>query len=395
MTTNEAKNKVQMEALSHWKDNNFRGTINLPTGTGKTRLIAIAAGRHIEHNPEEKWLVVVPKERLRDVEIPSEFKKWGYKKQFKNVTVECIQTACRRAGEHWSGVCVDEIHRTLSPEHIKLFENNTFDKIIGLSATVEDKEKRELLNEIAPIIYKKTTKEALELGLISDFKVYNLAVSFAGTEQREYVKANNSFTYLSNSLGGSGRAFARAQAILGDDNAPAQNKGLAARYFGAIRKRKDLCNKAVNKIIIAQQIKEMFPDRYGVFFSESIELAQKLYNQIGEKAAIYHSKMGKREKEENMKAFSDSRTKVNFLCSAKALNEGFNVEKVSLGICGSGNSKKLDQIQQLGRTLRLQEGKIAIFVNLYVKGTQDFKWIESRTEGQSPIWIESIDDIEI
>jgi superfamily II DNA or RNA helicase len=83
------------------------------------------------------------------------------------------------------------------------------------------------------------------------------------------------------------------------------------------------------------------------------------------------------------------------LCSAKALTEGFNVERVSLGICGSGNSKKLDQIQQLGRALRVQEGKVAIFVNLYVAKTQDQVWVTSRTEGQDPIWIENIEDIEI
>jgi superfamily II DNA or RNA helicase len=396
MTTHEAKNKIQMEALSHWKDNDYKGTINLPTGTGKTRLIAIAAGRHIEKDPEQRWLVVVPKERLRDVEIPSEFKKWGYKKQFnQGVTVECIQTACRRTNEHWDGICVDEIHRTLSPEHIKLYENNKFDKIIGLSATVEDKDKRDLLQEIAPIVYKKNTKQALDLGLISDFKVYNLRVQFTAEERKAYAKADNSFTYLSNNLGGPGSAFRRAQAILGDDNASSQDKGLAARFFNAIRKRKDLCNKAINKIIVSQQIKEMFPDRYGVFFSDSIDLADKLHNQIGETSTIYHSKLTKREKDENMKAFSDARTRVNFLCSARALNEGFNVERVSLGICGSGNSKKLDQIQQLGRTLRLQEGKVAIFVNLFVHNSQDMKWVERRTEGQNPIWIDFVEEIQV
>ena len=385
-----------MEALRAWMDNEYKGTINLPTGTGKSRIIAIAAGRHIEKDPEEKWLVVVPKERLRDVEIPSEFKKWGYAPQFKKgVTVECIHTACRRMNEHWDGICVDEIHRTLSPEFIKLYQNNRFNKIIGLSATVEDPEKMELLKEIAPIVYKKTTKQALELGLISDFRVYNLAVPFSASESADYVKANNSFRYFSSQLGGPSVAFRRANEILKDGISTSIEKGVAARYYATVRKRKEICNKAVNKIIAAQNVRDMFPKRYGVFFSESIDLAEKLHNQIGEESTIYHSKVSKKKRTANLALFSDLRTNVNFLCSAKALNEGFNVEKVSLGICGSGNSKKLDQIQQLGRTIRLEEGKIALFVNLYIKGTQDQVWVENRTEGQSPIWIDHIDEINI
>jgi superfamily II DNA or RNA helicase len=377
-------------------ENGFRGTVNLPTGSGKTRILAIAAGRHIEKNPEEKWLVVVPKTGLRDTEIPNEFKKWGYKKQFnKGITVECINTACKRMNEHWDGLCVDEIHGTLSPEFIKLYENNKFNKILGLSATIEDQEKVKLLNNIAPIVFKLSVNKALELGLISDFRVFNLKVNFTGKEAVDYNKANSSYEYNTSMLGGREVAFGRAQKILSDENAIPADKGYAAAYFAAVSKRKSICNEAVNKIVVTQQIKEMFPDRYGIFFSTSINLATKVHNQIGESSTIYHSKLKKKQKEENLKTFRDARTRVNFMCSAKALNEGFNVERCSLGICGSGNSKKLDQIQQLGRTIRVKEGKVAIFVNLYVPNTQDEVWIRNRTWSQNPIWINKPEEIVI
>ena len=93
----DPRSTIQLEALNAWKENGYFGTINLPTGTGKTRILVTAAGRFIEKDNGERWLVVVPRERLRDVEIPNEFKKWGYRKEFKEgVTVECIQTACKR-----------------------------------------------------------------------------------------------------------------------------------------------------------------------------------------------------------------------------------------------------------------------------------------------------------
>jgi superfamily II DNA or RNA helicase len=105
--------------------------------------------------------------------------------------------------------------------------------------------------------------------------------------------------------------------------------------------------------------------------------------------------MGKKAKDANMKAYTDARTKVKFLSTAKALNEGFNLERCSYAVCGSGSSKQLDQIQRLGRTVRLQEGKVAIFVNLYVPDTQEEKWVTSRTEGQDVRWITDIEDVSL
>jgi superfamily II DNA or RNA helicase len=391
------RDRIQLESLNAWKNNNYMGTINLPTGVGKTRVLVTAAGTDIQKNPNHKWLVVVPRERLRDVEIPSEFKKWGFQKEFRsNVTVECIQTARERSGEHWDGICIDEVHNTISPENKKLYENNTFNKIIALSATIEDEEKQKYLFEFAPQVYTKTVKEALELGLISDYRIYNLAVPFTEEEQKEYNKNQMRYVMFQNKLGGKAFAFNNASKYLKEKGKhSSQNVTNAVMFYAAMRNRKKLCFEASKKIGVTKFLKNLFTDRYGLFFCESIDFAEKVSEAIGDTSVTYHSKMGKKEKAANMNAYTDARTKVNFLATAKALNEGFNVERCSYGICGSGSSKKLDQIQRLGRSLRMQEGKIAIFVNLYVPNTQEEKWVTSRTEGQSPIWISSIDEINL
>ena len=74
-----------------------------------------------------------------------------------------------------------------------------------------------------------------------------------------------------------------------------------------------------------------------------------------------------KEKKNALQTFGDGRTKTRLISSVKALNAGLNVPECSLGICAAGSSKALDNIQRTGRTLRLLEGKIAIYVNLYVK----------------------------
>ena len=46
-----------------------------------------------------------------------------------------------------------------------------------------------LLNKIAPIIYTTNTKDALNLGLISPYKVFNLGISFTSDEATAYNKS--------------------------------------------------------------------------------------------------------------------------------------------------------------------------------------------------------------
>jgi superfamily II DNA or RNA helicase len=106
--------------------------------------------------------------------------------------------------------------------------------------------------------------------------------------------------------------------------------------------------------------------------------------------------MSKKQREETLQRFGDNRTKARVISSVKALNQGLNVPECSLGICAAGSSMKLDNIQRTGRTLRLQEGKISLYINLFIKGSQEVKWVRKRCTGDPNVhWIDSLDDINI
>jgi len=64
-------------------------------------------------------------------------------------------------------------------------------------------------------------------------------------------------------------------------------------------------------------------------------------------------------------------------------------------VIGSNDSVQLKAIQRVGRTVRLQEGKRALCVNLYVDGTQDEKWVKAKLKGLESTWIDRITDIKI
>lgn len=68
------------------------------------------------------------------------------------------------------------------------------------------------------------------------------------------------------------------------------------------------------------------------------------------------------------------------ICSAEALNMGYNVPDIDSAICAAGVSTKLVNTQQVGRTIRKKEGKLALFVNLFCANTQEEKWVQKKTE---------------
>jgi superfamily II DNA or RNA helicase len=148
-----------------------------------------------------------------------------------------------------------------------------------------------------------------------------------------------------------------------------------------MRKRKNICQNNSNKILATKLIIDNLSDRNGLIFSATTEFAEDLQNTLGDICMTFHSKIKRKEQEMIVKRFKDKRTKVRFLSSVQALNEGFNVPDCSLAIIAGSTSTKRTFIQQLGRVVRKQPDKEAIIINLYTPGTQEEVWMKKRLEG--------------
>jgi superfamily II DNA or RNA helicase len=387
------KDEEQQAHLELWKKSGCKGTSIAVTGLGKTRMGLLAIAETLEDHPDRRALVIVPTENLRDNEWINEFYAWNLMHLLGQVEFECIQTAYKMSNRHWNVVVIDEIHTTLSPEYRKFYHNNTWNRIYGLTATVpENEEYKILLGKIAPIIYTTNTKDALNLGLISPYKVFNLGISFTAEEAKAYNKIDSMYNAAVSKLGGIFEAFRNATLYKNKGNS--EQKKWANIFYVMMQKRKQLCYNAHNKIKTIKQIIEKFPDRKGLVFSESIDFAEGVQEAIGDECVTFHSKLKASDRKTVLTAFSSGYKRI--ISSVKALNVGFNVPDCSLGICAAGSSKALDNIQRRGRTVRMQEGKTAIYVNLYVKGSQEVKWVRKRTQSDfNTQWVDSIDDIKL
>ena len=76
------------------------------------------------------------------------------------------------------------------------------------------------------------------------------------------------------------------------------------------------------------------------------------------------------------------------LCSTKALNQGFDVPDANMGIICGITSKSLSMIQRVGRLIRFQEGKTGEVIVLYVRDSQEEKWIKNAVKNLKNVTFE-------
>ena len=370
----------QEEAFKAWV-NNPKGTLNLFTGFGKTymaiKIINFLYNHKNINKDNFKCLIIVPTEIIRDVVFPNEFKKFGLSELLKKCQIACIQTVYKYENTEWDLVVCDEIHNYIPEdgetdyEYFKFFERNKYRYILGLSASIPDNRKL-FLNKIAPVIYSITLDEGVKLGIASPFTIYNVEISLTADELVEYNRLLKIYLYYERLLGGSYEAYSNSIKYLSSTNDDEKKAALIFRAM--IKKRQTLLNDAYNKIGCTQEILKYFPDSNGIIFSESINQCHKLIEN-NEKAVSYHSKMRKSERLLVLRKLNDQRTKIRYISAVKALNEGLSIDSIEFAIITAGNSKVKDMIQRIGRSCRFVENKKAIIFRLYVKGTQEEKWV--------------------
>lgn len=389
MKIHEIKDKEQKKALNKWAANGFVGSIIAGTGFGKSRVIVLGVGYCLRKDTEAKALVLTPTVQLQD-QLEEEFKKWGYDDVLDRINIMCYQSAHKLEKKHFDVIACDEVHLGLSPIYRKVFENNSYDKLLCVTATLpEEPEYLEVLVNIARPVYTITLDECVAKGLVAPYEVYCIPVTLTEEESAAYKKANNLFVHAKYRLG-QFDAFENASKIL-SGKMPG-DKAAAAMFYKAIRDRKSVVQKAENKLTIAKNIVEKHGDAKTLVFSGTNEFTDTMAETL--QGLSYHSGKSKKKREQILEEYKENNNKI--LCSTKALNQGFDVPDSELGIVAGLDSKALPMIQRIGRLLRLSEDKIGKIYILYIKDSQEEKWLTSAVKKISNVkWIKSIDDVEI
>jgi len=408
------------------------------TGSGKT-FIAIKAIQRCSEKFGGSYIVVVPDRRLSDV-----WKK--FLKNIPNVYVYVVHSFTMKDVYIPNDVlmCIyDECHHYLSKDNI--YFSTAISKIdckykLLLSATLSENHLKyceELgvkLNFSLPII------QAFKIGLVAEFKFYNIPVEFTPKEKMEFLKIQNEYknylykfeqyialfpnanvnyaAYLAgcvlkdkkgktNKYKWEGRVF-NSSKELATDIATKLNIGIGSVYYFANKwqvemgKRCRLYYNAENKLKLANQLLELISSTEKVVVFNSNKRNADALTKLGKGRQSYYS--GK-DSSDILKKFQSGEFPV--LNVVKKADEGDLDDEVSIGINLFHVSTQTAINQRLGRLCRKDKNnpnKIGFLISIYVDDfyfgeermySSDLNWLRQSLKNSKFItFIESIEEIE-
>ena len=395
----DAKRLARQElVIQRWTKAGRKGTLEAVTGFGKTYVALLVLKDMNIKSPASTAIVIVPTLNLKN--------QWEKGIESLGITqckVGVINSAVKR--KHVCDLLIlDEIHNYTSDVFGTIFERTDYRYILGLTATLEREDARHyIIEQHAPVIDTITLREAVDNGYVSQFQVFNLGLRMNEAEGKLYKDItdnyykhfavfNSRFHVAMQCLKDAAyrQVFTRNLAGWTED----QVLNAARGFNAAMQKRKQLIYKSVTKKEAAKEIIGIF-DVHTITFSESVDFAKGLCKETQPWGEAYHSKMSKYARQSVLERFSDDRTDTRVIHTARALDEGFDVDGIKLAIICSGTSTARQDLQRTGRAIRFKEGKTGAIVNLYLKDTQDEKWLKKRQSKSANIqWVHSVKELQ-
>lgn len=363
----KTKSQVQEEARIAIEANGGRGTFLGATGVGKSKVPIDYIKKHL--NAWSNILLVVPTEKLRDVNWKNEFEKWDAAQYYENIERSCYISISKIKGKKYDLVILDEVHN-ITENNSEFFANNEVKDIIALTATAPDSFiKRQILTSLRlNPVYIVTVDEAVNWGLISPYRVVVNYVRLdtvhknvkAGTKAKPFMTTEyNAYKYLTNSI----------EALMYKDiKSPYEEKRLQMLIFKRMRFIYDLETKSKAAEFLLNQI--IPEDERTLIFAGSIKQAERL------NPYSFHSKS-----KDDSAYVKFVEKEINRLSGVSSLNEGHNLPDVDNALIAQLNSKELHFIQRVGRTVRYREGHVANIHIITAKDTVDETWTEKAIGG--------------
>ena len=419
------------------------------TTVGKSIIACLAIKKMIKKNNGRRFIVVVPTRPLKEQweSVLSNFGLLAYG------DVHVINTVALKKDIYKTDLLIlDEIHLMAAEQFSNVFKRINYNWVMGLTATVKRLDGREnIVNHYAPIVVTINQKEAILNGWINDFVEINVPVYLSRDE-------NNDLTNLSKQIRSYTAKFgdfdtmrscmnlesAREHARLFYPDAELNSKTTeivrdAVQGQNCIRLRKEILYNNECKVAATVEILKTF-NLKTITFSQSTKFVDRVHNlvpsvayhsylqpeeRVFKKTKLYRTLSGAERackadegkkykgteegfevywyiskkvgtntlKKEALEAFENN--VVTTICTAKALDQGFDVPDIVLGIDASRTSNPTQHTQRTGRIARnytYPDGskKRGLFVNLYVPNSQDEKWL---TNCQSEaLWADDLED---
>lgn len=350
---NVKREEIQKEIQNAILTNKFFGIVNVSPRVGKTKP-TIDALNNIKSTKLEV-LILAPK-----VDI---FKSW--KKEFQlwglnsNITVSyCWSNSLKKDSNFYDLIIADECHDyNLKVMYELRNHQRKGTKILGLTGTLTQDKEFHLNNLLSLIpIYTYTIKEAIDDGIVSDYNIFCIGCELdntekyiiAGTEEAPFYQTElQAYTYWD-------KRYKKEASLQRFNN---------LKFLGS--KRLNIIYNSKTKL---EKTKELLrQESRCLIFTGRKEIADQITD-------AHHS-----DTKENLELFIDE--KINHLSCVSMISMGITIPNLKSVIFNQLKSVEALAVQQAMRAMNLQKKEKAKIQIVYLKNTQDEKWLKSALQG--------------
>ena len=396
--------KDQLEAVSEWANNNFRGTVLYSSGTGKTEIAFECAKRAAASCSSTNTLVnkeysslyffhdafnilfLVPRivlidqivKRLLNYGVPKERigVYFGERKKIREITISTYHSIIHNLNlvRKYNMIIFDEVHliSDTAKKLSKIFDIVVEDHnkaILGLTATIDEADPRyNTIMTVLPPVRKYAINDAVKDSRLARPIIIPLKVELTEKEQKEYDSCSTKIKNISNRFK---RYDAKSISLLLSRGGFVS--GQAKAWFVNVRKRKTMLACAEKKLSTAiDLIIKKHPYERIMVFSETLDSINKLKDRLDEEgimSKIIDSNVNSLDRRKILDQWGR-----NFypLLSVHTLEIGYDIPQVRIEIILATTSNMNQAIQRIGRAIRKHEGKdLALIYVVYVSDTKD------------------------
>jgi len=342
----------QKEALSRWIENNYKGTIVIPTGGGKT-IIGIAAIAKLKYPAiifvPNLWLLEQWKEKISKF---TNFSKYaigtlgGGKQEIRDITIATYQSGIKHIEKIYDKfwlVIFDECHHIPARTFRKISMNMLSPYRLALSATPRRRDKNESLifKLVGKIVYATSYSKLVKMGFLAPMVYRRILVPMPPDKMLLYQQLS----------------------------IEAQRTKDPIKKRTILNKMINLCQENPNKIIVIKKILNIHQDKKAFIFVSSIKYANAIARSLREHIPIeaLTSELSRREQEQIIKKFKIGI--IRALVIIKKAEEGVDIGDASLAIIAGGSKQPRETIQRIGRVLRPGKNKLAWIYEIVSKNT--------------------------
>lgn len=335
--------QARERVLQEWQSGNSKTLLVLPTGCGKTIVFAkitedcVAKGARV--------LILAHRGELLDQAADKLFKVTGLRcavekaeetcvGSWYRVVVGSVQTLMRDkrlarfAADYFDTIIIDEAHHALSDSYQKILEHFRFADVLGVTATPDRGDMRQLGQVFQSLAYEYTLPQAIREGYLCPIKAVTIPLQLDLT------------------------------------GVAVQSGDFKASDIGT----------ALDPYLyqIADEMRHYCTDRKTVVFLPLVATSQKfcdILNECGFRAAEVNG--NSRDRAEVLADFDSGKT--NVLCNSMLLTEGWDCPSVDCVIVLRPTKVRGLYCQMVGRGTRLCEGKNELLL-------LDFLWHTERHE---------------